>query len=219
MTCDNGHSLAIVVQHPKFDVLAEIACQAILDGYPREAVASFQASLERFYEYFFFVLSDVRGIPIEEAEKAWKAVAKQSERQLGLYVAAYLFHFGEPPALLPNAMVAFRNRVIHQGDIPEEDEAIAFGQAVLDITYVMLRDFSQKNIGACTGYIKRELAEQAEFRQPGDINVNAVWRLIYSYNVPGPPTFDLAQEIKERREARALRVMVDAENAKDRDRA
>ncbi len=51
-TCENGHTTVTVLQEQKFEVLFDLGAHAILDGYYREAVASFTSSLERFYEFF-----------------------------------------------------------------------------------------------------------------------------------------------------------------------
>lgn len=204
IVCPKGHTLALVVQNTRFDVLAEIACQALLDGYYREAVVSFQASLERFFEFFVFVVADIRGISQEQCELNWRILSKQSERRLGAYSIAYLFHFGEGPKLLPNRMVSFRNRVVHQGYIPNEIEATNFGQAVIDINYVLLRNLSRTNLESVVHANRRDVTTQESFYCDGDINVNAVWQLIYSYNIPGPPTFDLVKELSRRRQMHSL---------------
>lgn len=52
LTCPKGHRNVVVLQQQKFEVLFEIGAHAIEDGYYREAVSSFTASLERFYEFF-----------------------------------------------------------------------------------------------------------------------------------------------------------------------
>lgn len=50
-TCRNGHTNSAISQQHKHETLFELATFAILDGYYREAVMSFAASLERFYEF------------------------------------------------------------------------------------------------------------------------------------------------------------------------
>ena len=152
----------------------------------------------------FFVIADIRGISQEQCELNWRKLSKQSERQLGAYSIAYLFHSGEGPKLLPNSMVSFRNKVVHQGDIPNEIEATNFGQAVIDITYVLLRNLSRTNLESVARANRRDVTTQESFYRDGDINVNAVWQLIYCYNIPGPPTFDLVKELSRRRQMHYL---------------
>ena len=88
--CAAGHKTIHVLQEQRFEVLAEVGLQAILDGYFREAVVSFAASLERFYEFYFQIICGARGLNEQQMTAAWKSVTKQSERQIGAYVAAYL---------------------------------------------------------------------------------------------------------------------------------
>lgn len=128
--CNKGHEFVVIFSGAKFEVLFDIAMNAIRDGYAREAVSSFASSLERFYE--FFIKYDARTNMVEsiEFEKAWKNISNQSERQLGAYIFVYLRKYSEAPKLLHSNMIEFRNKVIHKGYIPTLDEAIKFGEAV-----------------------------------------------------------------------------------------
>lgn len=99
-TCENGHTTVTVLQEQKFEVLFDLGTYAILDGYYREAVASFTSSLERFYE--FFIKAALFEDELDEATVAetWKQVSSQSERQLGAFIFVYLKSFSEQPLLL-----------------------------------------------------------------------------------------------------------------------
>ena len=58
-------------------------------------------------------------------------MSKQSERQLGAYISAFMCLNGETPTLLDtNDDVSFRNKVIHAGYVPSEAEAVSFGEVV-----------------------------------------------------------------------------------------
>lgn len=106
---------------------------ALVDGYPREGVSSFASALERFYEFYCHVVAAFSGIPHEQMASAWKAVGKQSERQLGIFIASALLLTKQcPPLLNPGREVKFRNAVIHGGYIPTLEEAISFGDVVMD---------------------------------------------------------------------------------------
>lgn len=133
LKCDRGHESVTVLQEQKFEVLFEIGCYAIVDGYFREAISSFSSSLERFYEFSIRVLARFMKVSEANFEVAWKQVQKQSERQLGAFCMIWLSHFGESPKLLEEKQVAFRNRVIHQGTIPTRAEAISFGEEILGV--------------------------------------------------------------------------------------
>jgi hypothetical protein len=54
----------------KFEVLFDLAANAIVDGYYREAIASFAASLERFFEFFVHVACLKQGVEEDVFEKA-----------------------------------------------------------------------------------------------------------------------------------------------------
>lgn len=132
-TCEKGHKTLTILQQQKFELLFQIGAYAILDGYYREAVASFTSSLERFYEFFIKAKLLEEGHTVETLDATWKTVSSQSERQLGAYIFLYTQSFKKAPPLLPSGKVTFRNEVVHKGKIPTRDEALSYGQAVLDI--------------------------------------------------------------------------------------
>ena len=126
----NAPKYAVVFSGAKFEVLFDIAMNAVRDGYAREAVSSFASSLERFYEFFTRYCAYYQKTDLNEFEKVWKSVSNQSERQLGAYIFVYLIKYNSAPKLLSQNMVTFRNKVIHKGYIPTLSEAIEFGEAV-----------------------------------------------------------------------------------------
>lgn len=130
--CALGHVSVVSVDNVKFELLFEMGLNALVDGYPREAVSSFASALERFYEFYCHVVAASSGIPHEQMVSAWKTVGKQSERQLGMFIASALSLTKQcPPLLNPNREVKFRNAVIHGGYIPTLEEAISFGDVVM----------------------------------------------------------------------------------------
>jgi hypothetical protein len=143
MKCRFGHETVTCVQEQKFEVLFELALNAIVDGYYRDAVASFASALERFQEFYIRVVCLKHGMDRSAFADTWKKVSKQSERQLGAYMFVYLLERNSLPPTLPETESSFRNDVIHKGLIPTQDEAIRFGQKVLDIiapTLAMLKE-------------------------------------------------------------------------------
>lgn len=131
--CSFGHQTTTILQQQKFEVLFDIGAHAILDGYYREAVSSFTSSLERFYEFSLRIFLEKSSGSDALFQSCWKMVANQSERQLGAFVFLWASNFGELPTLLSNSQVNFRNDVIHKGRIPTKEDAIKYGNAVLDV--------------------------------------------------------------------------------------
>ena len=131
--CSFGHETTTILQQQKFEVLFEIGAHAILDGYYREAVSSFTSSLERFYEFSLRLFLQKSSGSDALFQNCWKNVASQSERQLGAFVFLWALNFGKSPELLSNRQISFRNDVIHKGKIPTKEEAIKYGNAVLDV--------------------------------------------------------------------------------------
>ena len=56
-----GARYCVLVRKQKFEVLFDLGTRALMDGYAREAVASFAAALERFFEFY------VRAFALEQA--------------------------------------------------------------------------------------------------------------------------------------------------------
>lgn len=133
LKCVNGHEFKAFLQKEKFEILFQIGINAIEDGYFREAISSFAASLERFHEYYIKIVYSHRGLSVVTP---WKEVSRYSERQLGAFIFLYFIENGQNPTLLnPNTDVPFRNNVIHKGVIPTKEKTIEFGQKVIDIIY------------------------------------------------------------------------------------
>lgn len=132
--CAKGHESKTYLINIEFEILFDYSINAIADGYYREAVSSFTSSMERYFEFFIKVILRSAGTEFENIDKIWKQISKQSERQLGAYITLYAQTFNDLPELLStNKDVPFRNRVIHQGYIPSRQEAIEYGDRVLEI--------------------------------------------------------------------------------------
>ncbi|WP_052131725.1 hypothetical protein ABF162_13725 [Vibrio coralliilyticus] len=133
LRCQNGHIASTRLQNHKFEVLFELGMNAIVDGYYREAVTSFSAALERFYEFVINVLCREKGLSQRNLEPVWNKVSKLSERQLGAYLFLYAYVENSAPPTLSNNKTRFRNSVVHNGFIPTRKEALRYGQSVVDI--------------------------------------------------------------------------------------
>jgi hypothetical protein len=128
--CERGHNYTYLIAQYKHEILFDYGIKALCDDYYRESVASFTSALERYYEYFLFVYWLSIGISIEELNKSWKLMSNQSERQLGAFISTLLAISGKSPTILKEKDVAFRNKVIHKGYIPNFEETVDYGQEV-----------------------------------------------------------------------------------------
>ncbi len=143
--CEKGHVSACSIQENKFELLFELGMHAIVDGYYREAVVSFTSALERFYEFYIRVVSLKHGVAEVEREAAWSEIAAQSERQLGAYTFLYLIENKQNPCMLEKAKGKFRNKVVHRGVVPTRDEAVEYGQSVLDVIIPVLNGLKERD--------------------------------------------------------------------------
>ncbi len=146
-SCPNGHFMKVVLQNPKHELIFDSGISSLRKWYYREAITSFAVALERFYEYSIRVLlgSSVYELGEENWAKTWKAISKQSERQIGAFYLIYLTVVKQSAPIFDSSFlksisiklgiegndpVNFRNNVIHQGYIPTFEQAVNFGEAV-----------------------------------------------------------------------------------------
>jgi hypothetical protein len=153
--CEAGHVSAVFLDNLKFELLFEMGLNALVDGYPREAVSSFTASLERFYEFCWLVAAIKSSTSETEIAKAWKIVAKQSERQLGMFIASYMLLMKRAPFVLSSNDVKFRNDVIHGGYVPTAQQAIGFGNKIMPLIREIVRELRQEAPEALMSAYKR----------------------------------------------------------------
>ena len=142
--CQKGHKSLTILQQQKFEILFDIGAYAINDGYYREAVVSFRSSLERFYEFVIKVILLGSELDNKTIEETYNHLSKKAERELGAFISLYLREFKKTPKLFSNKEDKFRNEVVHEGKIPTRQEAIKYGQAILDIIRPIIKDLKDK---------------------------------------------------------------------------
>ncbi|MEN5288002.1 hypothetical protein ABE494_18900 [Stenotrophomonas lactitubi] len=173
LTCNQGHQSVTVLQQNRFELLFEIACNAINDGYYREAVSSFAASLERFYEYAIRVMLKNAKTSPDVFDSSWKDVSNQSERQLGAFIFLWAAFFGEKPGILDREKQGdwprFRNRVVHKGTIPSKEEAILFGEKIHRVIAPLRSSLFQRMASACTEVMFEALREMTPNGHEGPV--------------------------------------------------
>jgi hypothetical protein len=201
--CGQGHRGSVLFTVEKFAVLFESGAMALLDGYTREAVSSFAASLERFYEYWIRVALFGSGVTPESIESGWKLVARQSERQYGAFCVLYQREFGEVPVGLSTKRIEFRNDVIHKGYVPRRAEVEEYASDVLILLVQLWRELDEK---IPTGISKVRGAElgKALSKVPDRTSMSTLAiETVFSHvaREKGQVTFDQAlKELQRRRE-------------------
>ncbi len=154
VNCENGHTTFIGLTQHKHEVLFELGAMALVDGYPREAIATIAAALERFYELCIRVISAGLQIPDEELKKAWKLIDMASERQFGAFSLTMLLWLKECPPVIDNVKPTlpgisqsktknwkeFRNQVIHKGLMPSQIVSIEY----CELVYAHINDLTRQ---------------------------------------------------------------------------
>lgn len=149
VTCKNGHKGDHLFLNFKFDLLFDSALNALNDGYYREAVSSFYASLENFYIEFTTLLiieADIK-IDTDHYNETFKKHIGFSERKIGAFYLLYLILMNEVPTPFSTELVSFRNKVIHGTKYPTKDETLNFGHKVRDHIFSVWRNLADKFTG------------------------------------------------------------------------
>lgn len=150
----------MLLQSQKFEVLLESGVNALAAGFTLEAVASFSAALERFYEFCLEVISVRKKMSRTVYEQMFKEMARQSERQLGAFLALHAVELGT--AYSPNTkIVDFRNSVIHKGRIPKPDEAKDFCEKVYAEIVLLFENLTQNCAAAISEVVAHDLDTRA----------------------------------------------------------
>jgi hypothetical protein len=131
--CSRGHEAPIGVQEQDFEILFDLGCMAVLDGYSREAVTSIAVALERAYLFYVNCILAEAKLPQELQDSFLSQVSRQSERQLGAFLALFTLHEGGPPPLLAKKWIEFRNDCVHKGIIPATSRVLEYAEAVLNV--------------------------------------------------------------------------------------
>ncbi|MDH6268325.1 hypothetical protein M2360_003730 [Rhizobium sp. SG_E_25_P2] len=197
-TCERGHTTSTLFTQPKFEVLCEVAAQAIVDGYFRDAVASFAAALERAMEFYCRVIFNTRGKD-DEFNLAWNPLDKSSERQFGFFHAVFSMENSKKvPALNDGKKgTQFRNKVVHKGYIPAKAETVEFGQTIVDLIIEIIAPLHTKYAASVSNVTEALLPPRAE--RPSSRSYN---RSLFEWQQTGErfPTLKLSTFIERESE-------------------
>lgn len=198
-TCDLGHETAGVLQNEKYQLLAEMAIDAINQENYRDAIVSFVASLERLFEYAAKAIAFRRGMTASTYEAAWKPLSKHSERQLGAFSFLYALERGDPAPKLPTSMVELRNSVVHNGRLATRQDALRFGQAIADCALPILNLLSSEDYELVLKDLSFSLlkARGAAAREAGRIISTVSLALAFEPTAKADP-IDLKQLVADR---------------------
>lgn len=167
--CPQGHRTTTVLRTPKHEVLYSIGANAYLDGYFRDAIASFASALERYYEFALRVISRHKKIDPETFIKTWGFISSQSERQYGAFITVWMMETGESYTPLSNNKITDwskkRNGVIHKGVIPTPVQSLEYGQYVMDviapIEKVLIANYAAAHKDECFALFRDEGTKRA----------------------------------------------------------
>lgn len=144
ITCDKGHISHFYIQNLKFELLFDAGCMALIDGYPNAAVAYISSSLERLHEFCIKVYSKYNEIDDDLFNDNWKLFNNSSERQLGAFINTFMLFEKSYLEFDFKKYSEFRNKVIHKGYLPSNEEVVDFGELVLSHIRFLLELFRNK---------------------------------------------------------------------------
>ncbi|HAU1765480.1 TPA: hypothetical protein JBJ04_14580 [Legionella pneumophila] len=132
--CTNKHDNTIIIQSHLSEMLFDRACLFYIQSDYRESIFNFYASLEKFREMFIKYALLKSNNTNDEIKQFWSHVSSQSERQYGAYCVMRLLEKQEPlDKSITQKVSEVRNQVIHNGKIPNKEEAYQFGHWVFEL--------------------------------------------------------------------------------------
>lgn len=161
-TCPKGHLNFKIIQAFKFELLFESGLYAIKDHFYLESVLSLTASLERFYEFAIRILLRSNGLSKDDYENLYKVISKQSERQLGAFVCLYGNAFKEAPKMIGRKHVEFRNKVVHNGYLPNEKEVLDYAEEIYETIKSSYITLLEKHGNMISDYYLETVMEREE---------------------------------------------------------
>lgn len=164
-TCSEDHVNRYHVQGIKYQLLFESSFRALVEGFYLEAVLGFTASLERFYEFYCKFVCHKHGFDKNGFDETWKQVSSQSERQFG----AFLFLYGieekspfDPTKYKMEKIKEFRNKVIHKGYLPSEEQVVDYGELVFNLIMPVSIELAVKDAEYFHRFTADELSQNVE---------------------------------------------------------
>ena len=137
--CDNNHEIIACLQIQKFEILMESGANALNDGFTFEALASFYAALESFYDFCIKVfLHHLNVLPSQQKEFAElhsKGKLRMAERRMGAYLSSGFIVLKKAPNIPNNKIIETRNDVLHNGKLLAHEEALEFGDIILKFKF------------------------------------------------------------------------------------
>lgn len=174
--CSSGHSFAVVIQNLHHELLFDMGLHSLRAGYTREAVVNFESAFEELCRFFVTVCITNAGIP-DSIQNQLNNSVRHSERSLGAYCACFTLATRAAAPVVPQKLVEFRNRVVHQGEIPTDAKVVEFGDSVLhcsrQIQRVIQEQFSQVSRDIASAQVEERAAHVTKGTYPIAFHLNS----------------------------------------------
>ncbi|WP_437696018.1 hypothetical protein ACSOCI_09220 [Levilactobacillus brevis] len=140
LSCPKGHSYILYLRNNKYEWLIRNSLNAFNDRYYLEAFMALYQSLEQFRIAF------IKASYVDNNQNRFQIIDKlfqkmaDSTQILGAYKSAYLLETGELVDLPDSkhnlmtknmSIVPFRNKIVHQGYYPNEQEVLRAGDIII----------------------------------------------------------------------------------------
>jgi hypothetical protein len=149
--CPNGHEVRVALGNVRYELLYDQAIMCLHLGFLREALSGAATALERFFEFACRVMLEHAGINEAIVDRGWSGISR-SEPQQGAFLALYLLTFKRAFATPPGVrtlggMTTPRNNVVHNGWVPDEEEATKYAKEVFEISRAVRKDLESLSNG------------------------------------------------------------------------
>ena len=125
-----GHKTITVCQTDHSEMLIEHAVYAFMDRDFRGVINNGASGIDAYLNFHIEILLLAAGKSLEDVASAIKLIDRQENRRWGAFWALESqFGQGKLPEL-PRKAVELRNQVVHQGEVPTEEQALDYLKAV-----------------------------------------------------------------------------------------
>ncbi len=141
--CPKGHITIGIHQNMQYEFLLDMGIDDLARNNYRGAFLNFVAAEERFFEFFIETICAKRQVPYATFNDTWKQLKNLSERQYGAFCFLYLLEFNAAPydtekekveneiTHKKHTLKQLRNKVVHQGYKPTENETKFYGDFII----------------------------------------------------------------------------------------
>lgn len=176
-TCEKGHKFYAILSNQRYQTIFDYAIKSLKEGVLPVAVLLSYMSLETFMEFFIRFSLFLDKCKFEDIDSFMKTI-RFAENKKGSFMLHYFQNFNEEVSKKKFEYFAkLRNKIIHEGYLPDEDETIKYCEKLFNF----LVDISNRIAKSATQnqYINYDLNYQMFLTEKLGVDTNVARASIF----------------------------------------